>query len=396
MMILLLIISKVHSDLGISNYERVLLDIMKEDIESPSRSRSTRDVEGSGGGGVTEINCISTASQTCDENCVCVCNPGFYWVGPDCVKVRVFSGGLVVEGFVEEFEDVYHDYVKQIYSSMDGFREIRMTRRELSQTIPYELVFDKFVREGDIISTLDIQCEKPASRNFTLDCNKTISYTSDAIGRCGSTYADFCDVQTASCHVTNGEAYCRCLTDHYNQADHFTTCEKQTCTSNHDCSWPFGRCLTSQPQRSCSCFWGFNDANCSNPTIFILTSAIGLILLVAIFILLCCCCRQAKIDRENRKKHQTLNNLGTLADLSSSIDFQPGHMRARLPSHKPRHYPQQQSSTSTFSSPPPSIQSVVRAPSGSGLHHYTNQSFIDSNNAARPPAKRDVKRSDYF
>ena len=49
----------------------------------------------------------------------------------------------------------------------------------------------------------------------------------ESLNECGVIFQDFCDHQTTTCHVTNGEAYCLCKKNFYNSNPYFTSCQSK-------------------------------------------------------------------------------------------------------------------------------------------------------------------------
>jgi len=430
----------ICTEMNITNYENMLMELMDNDLKSKEIPREIGKYETEFSGDEHSIKCISTASRTCRkieelegstfdvsttdmaDLCDCHCNVGYYEANKTCIKIIAFRGGLIFhkanQTNFQNLSSAAESYLKEAYGSKAGFTTVLV--KELSGTFSgnqliFELLFNANAHFNDktVMDEFQSSCEKsPTAGNFTINCNQSLSFIEGEIRKCGSVYENYCDHRTTICHVSNGEVYCECDGRSFNFNPHFTSCSEQVCHENEECSPPFGRCIKMEKSANvCSCFWGFYGEQCENANMFILTVAIATILLLIIIVLICRCARKGrKKDTFNKSRDSTFDVLETLANISEvQFDYEPSRMRARIPDssttfHKTTHHhhhhrpPSTSPSTSTFSIAAQRSQThtSARVAGSSCGHQYTNQSFVGNMKHARAQMNKDIKRADYF
>merc|ERR1719259_1373171 len=251
----------------------------------------------------------------CSENsfCVpdgdgysCLCYPGFVDDNSQCVKVRQFTGAMILSNtlrfsrslkaenvIVDEIkfllDDIYgttSDYKKSdVLDSGDNKFEYLLIFND-AESITEVFVKNQFV-EGLNERCLDgSKCSLSSGEEIQLPVN--IEESIELFGADSNLACPNCDHISTNCNTDRlGDAFCSCKTGFYkpNEVFEVISCAVEVCMNNDDCNAPFGTCdvINGEPNH-CVCIATFSGEHCKNSWQFVFVIVTPVLLLVIIIL----------------------------------------------------------------------------------------------------------------
>jgi len=272
----------------------------KDEFLNESRSLN-EEFSGSGSGETTTLP-VTTQPTTsidecyngisyCPENSYCkvkersyecLCYTGFEKINEECIKIKQFTGLVVLTGaktLSKALTDPTTDDIKDLLSCIYCedtttevcFKDATVKASSNGLDFSYRLLYDETITIdlNDIKEKMEADLNKCNKDSIMIDEEATINEvgTVQPSLACPGCYND-----STECIITNdGYSRCICREGYYEPigATSIIICTAEICLSDADCNSPFGTCQINSDPKVCSCMATFSGTSCENPWLFI-------------------------------------------------------------------------------------------------------------------------------